>query len=80
MAGFDPELINDYLSRLTPQNVLMTIIRPEAATDRVEPWFKVPYALAREPVAVAATGGETSFEFHLPGRKSLHPRQSVGIA
>ena len=68
MAGFDPELINDYLSRLTPQNVLMTIIRPEAATDRVEPWFKVPYALEPGPIAVDGTAGKTQFAFHLPAK------------
>lgn len=73
MADFDPELIDDYLSRLTPQNVLMTIIRPEAATAQVEPWFKVPYALERGPIAMDPAIGKTQFEFHLPAENPFIP-------
>ncbi|MYG14050.1 MAG: hypothetical protein F4171_14860 [Gammaproteobacteria bacterium] len=73
MADFDPELIDDYLSRLTPQNVLMTIIRPEAATAQVEPWFKVPYALERGPIAMDPPVGKTQFEFHLPAENPFIP-------
>ena len=73
MADFDPELIGRYLAHLTPNNVLVTIIQPEAVTDQVEPWFNVPYALAREPVAVAATVGKTSFKFQLPAENPFIP-------
>ena len=74
MADFDPELIGEYLSYLNPDNVLVGIIRPDAATDRIEPWFNVPYALERGPVAIGETAGEsasttvgtTEFEFRLP--------------
>ena len=68
MADFDPELIDDYLSRLNPDNVLVTIVRPDAATDRTEPWFQVPYALERGPIAMGNTAGQAEFDFHLPAK------------
>lgn len=73
MADFDPELIEQYLSHLTPDNVRMTVIRPDAATDRVEPWFKVPYALERGPIAMDPPVGKTQFEFHLPAENPFIP-------
>ncbi|MXW50635.1 MAG: hypothetical protein F4220_01945 [Gammaproteobacteria bacterium] len=73
MADFDPELINQYVSHLTPHNVRMTVIRPDAATDRVEPWFKVPYALERGPIAMDPTVGKSQFEFHLPAENPFIP-------
>ena len=73
MADFDPELVEEYLSHLTPHNVRMTIIRPDAATDRVEPWFKVPYALERGPIAMDPTVGKSQFEFHLPAENPFIP-------
>ena len=66
MDEFDPELIERYLARLRPRNVRLTVIRPDAATDRIEPWFKVPYALERGPIAMDPTVGKTQFEFRLP--------------
>ncbi|MEM1432443.1 MAG: insulinase family protein [Pseudomonadota bacterium] len=53
MERFDAALISDYLSYLTPDNVLVDIAGPEQDTDAVEPWFQVPYRLARDTVAVA---------------------------
>ncbi len=73
MADFDPELISAYLSHLTPDNILVTLIRPDAATDRIEPWFEVPYALARGPIAMDPTVGKTGFEFHLPAENPFIP-------
>ena len=73
MADFDPELIEAYLSHLNPDNVLVTIMRPDAATDRTEPWFEVPYALERGPIAIDGTGSETDFAFHLPVQNPFIP-------
>ena len=69
MANFDPGLIGKYLSHLTPHNVLVTIIRPDAATDRIEPWFKVPYALERGTIAIR----EAEFRFRLPAKNPFIP-------
>lgn len=43
---FDPELIQDFLARLQPENVLITLVAPEVDTDATEPWFQVPYQLS----------------------------------
>jgi secreted Zn-dependent insulinase-like peptidase len=47
MTEFDPELIRRYISYLTPENLLIQRVGPDAPTDRVEPWFEVPYGLTR---------------------------------
>ncbi len=73
MDEFDPQLIARYLARLTPRNVRLTVIEPDAATDLVEPWFKVPYALERGPIALDPTVGKTPFEFHLPAENPFIP-------
>ncbi len=73
MARFDAELIDRHLSQLTPQNVLMTIVKPDAATDQVEPWFQVPYALERGPIAMESPAGNAPFAFHLPAENPFIP-------
>ena len=73
MDEFDPQLITRYLARLTPRNVRLTVIEPDAATDLVEPWFKVPYALERGPIALDPTVGKTPFRFHLPAENPFIP-------
>lgn len=42
---FDPELISEFLGYLRPERALVTVVRPDADTDRTEPWFQVPYRL-----------------------------------
>ncbi|MEM6709567.1 MAG: insulinase family protein [Pseudomonadota bacterium] len=54
MDQFDPALIETYLGYLTPDNLMVEIAGPDVETDAIEPWFEVPYALTRGPVAVAA--------------------------
>ncbi|MCY4214715.1 MAG: insulinase family protein [Gammaproteobacteria bacterium] len=73
MDEFDPALIERYLARLTPRNVRLTVIEPDAATDRIEPWFKVPYALEQRPIAMEPAVGKTRFEFHLPAKNPFIP-------
>lgn len=51
MDRFDRALVEDYLARLVPQNVNVTLIAPGLETTEVEPWFDVPYAV--EPLDVA---------------------------
>jgi secreted Zn-dependent insulinase-like peptidase len=43
MTGFDEGLIRDYLAPLRPDNVLIEVANQTVATDRVEPYFQVPY-------------------------------------
>ncbi|MBB1487204.1 insulinase family protein [Oceanospirillum sediminis] len=44
MDNFNESLIREYLSYMTPDNVLITRISPDAETDQVSPWFNGSYA------------------------------------
>ena len=70
MVDFDPVLIVDYLSRLHPGNVLVEIVGPEVQTDQLEPWFQVPYALTRGPIAMR----EADLDLHLPAANPFLPQ------
>lgn len=54
MERFDPALIEDYLDRLRPDNMLITVSAPERDTDAVEPYFQVPYRLRPVPAETVA--------------------------
>jgi len=63
MEGFDADLIRDYLSYLTPENVLIEISGPDVRTDSIEPWFQVPYRL---DTSLTATQDPRTASMHLP--------------
>ena len=63
MEAFDPALIKQFLSYLRPDNVLLEVTAPDSATDQIEPWFEVPFALQRAPLARQAVADAT---LHLP--------------
>ena len=42
---YKPELINEVLDHLTPDNVLITVVAKNQPTDRVTRWFETPYAV-----------------------------------
>ena len=50
MEAFDPALIEKFLGYLRPDNVLLEITAPDSATDQVERWFEVPFALEQAPL------------------------------
>ena len=54
MRNFEPELIKNYLSYLTPTNVVVEYRAPDAQTNAVEPWFDVPYRIAEIELAAAS--------------------------
>jgi secreted Zn-dependent insulinase-like peptidase len=45
MERFDEELINRFMGYLTPENVFIEIAGPDVDTNKVDPWFDVPYRL-----------------------------------
>jgi len=47
MTDFDRGLIENYLGRLSRDNLFMTVSGPDVETDREEQWFKVAYKLER---------------------------------
>ena len=76
MEDFDPVLIVDYLSRLHPGNVLVEVVGPEVETDQVEPWFQVPYALTRGPIAMR----KADVELRLPEANPFLPQDLRPLA
>lgn len=51
MEEFDSQVIEELLSYLRPDNVLVEISGPDIVGDQVEPWFKVPFSLASGDIA-----------------------------
>ena len=43
--GYNPELIQDYLIRMTPQNLRQVVIAQGLKTDKVEPYFETHYRM-----------------------------------
>lgn len=41
---FDQQRIHNLLEKLTPKNVIRTLVAPNVATDQQEKWFAAPYA------------------------------------
>jgi insulysin len=50
MEEFDQRTIEDFLSHITPANVLVEIVAPDIEGSLTEPWFNVPYNLNRQPL------------------------------
>ncbi|MET0379983.1 MAG: insulinase family protein [Spongiibacteraceae bacterium] len=44
METFKPERVRTLLAQLTPQNLLLTLTAPGVKTDRISPWYQVPYS------------------------------------
>ncbi len=55
--SWDPQLVNDYLDYLRPDNMLVTLTARDTETDRVDPWFSTPYSLARPDASQLAHWG-----------------------
>jgi insulysin len=45
MEQFEPARINELLTQLTPQRMLMTVSAPELKTDRSSTFYRTPYSL-----------------------------------
>ena len=72
MEQFDPDLIRRYLGHLRPDNLLMEIVGPDVATDQVEPWFNVPYAVASFDESLAGSAADAG-HLGLPEPNSFIP-------
>lgn len=53
LNDFKPELIEDYLSYLKPDNVLVSVKAQGLKTDKETTWFKAPYSVA--PLSISLT-------------------------
>ncbi|MEH6576761.1 MAG: insulinase family protein [Amphritea sp.] len=45
LEEFNPELIQQYLSQLSPENVLIKLQSQSVATDQIDPWFQSEYSV-----------------------------------
>ncbi len=70
MESFDADVIKEYLTYLTPENVMVEFSSPDVTTDQVEPWFNVPYSIELGPIG--RTG--TNAGFTLPPRNEFLPQ------
>ncbi|MBS4154707.1 insulinase family protein [Cobetia sp. MC34] len=66
MQDFDPDLIEDTLARLTPDNLLEVYSGPQVGGDQQGEWFKAPYTLTRLTAdAAAQTAGDDTLASQL---------------
>ena len=82
MRSFDAPLISDYLSYLRRDNVLVEVSGPDVDTDRVEPWFDVPFKLADAPALAGSNEAEHTWaqELALPQANPFLPEGLVLLA
>ena len=53
LNDFKPELIEEYLSYLKPENVLVSVRAQKLETDKETTWFKAPYSV--KPLSISLT-------------------------
>ncbi|MDH3693622.1 MAG: insulinase family protein [Gammaproteobacteria bacterium] len=44
--NFDADVIDEYLSYLTPNNMLLTLVAPGQETDTISQWYETPYKVS----------------------------------
>ena len=71
---FDEELIGDYLARLTPDNVLVTVEARDLATDATDPWFSTRYGITTVTPQTLAKWNqpEAGDELAMPDKNPTH--------
>ena len=78
--NFDALLIDDYLSAMTPENVLVLSTFPEAETDRISSNYQTPYAVNTLSVAHSsiktALPEELVKQFALPKQNEFIPQSA----
>jgi insulysin len=74
---FRPDLIEDVISRLTPDNVRIAVIgrKYEGTTDKVEPWYGTHYSVNRIPDSTidAWRNAGTNDTLRLPEKNEFIP-------
>lgn len=77
---FDRQRIETLLNKLTPDNVIRTLVAPDVQTNQIEKWFAAPYAV--EPLSKAKQQAwyntELAQGLHLPKPNPFIP-QHIGI-
>ena len=76
MEDFDAELIEEYLTYLTPENLVVEYSAPDVEGDRLEPWFRVPFSIAEFKLPAA----KATFDFKLPEANPFLPENTDLVA
>jgi len=65
---YDPQLINQFLDYLRPDNLLISLTAKGLKTDKLDPWFQTPYSFAAlDPTLVTSwKQGAISDELEIP--------------
>jgi len=76
---FDPELVNEYLSYMRPDNVLLTVVAKGLDTDKRTDWYSVDYAVRPVAKETLALWGSPAPDpaLALPGPNSFVPENLV---
>ncbi|RMF19155.1 MAG: peptidase M16, partial [Gammaproteobacteria bacterium] len=76
MDMYDARLLKDYADALTEDNRLVILVAPDAETDRLEPWYQVPYSIRplEDSLRTAKTGQSVS-GIHLPAPNEFIPER-----
>jgi len=65
MESFEPALINEFLSSLRPDNVLITVVDQDQPTRSVEHWYGTEYAIDAIDAARISEWGDASIDSDL---------------
>ncbi|MFT5422012.1 MAG: insulysin [Candidatus Endobugula sp.] len=73
---FDAELIKSVLAKMTPDNLYVSTVYPEAVTDKVTHHYQVPYAVNALTRTVAKLPTDLKKRYQLPQKNIFIPEQS----
>lgn len=73
ISGFDTDPIQECLGLMTPKNMRVKIICPEARTDKIAKWYETPYRIEPLPKTLlsALSQPETVEQLNLPDKNSF---------
>lgn len=77
---FDAALIHRLLAKMTPDNLYVVTVYPEAVTDTVTHHYQVPYAVKRLSKAISKLPENLKKRYQLPQKNIFIPEQSELLA
>jgi insulysin len=73
---YDAALIKSYLAAMTPENLLVLSVFPEAKTDRISTYYQTPYALHRLSTKIVTPPGNIIGDYVLPTKNIFIPQST----
>lgn len=75
---FDASLIQGLLEKMTPDNLYVSTVFPEAVTDKVTHHYRVPYVITPLPTDLEPVDHKLTSQYHLP-KKNIFVPKSVAL-